>query len=200
MRTCSIAENAPQCSLQPKWEGNPKKRGYVSIADSPCCAVETNTHNKATIKCAHPVVQSCPTICDPLDYSSPNSSVCGIYQARILEWVASSSSSWSSQSRTWTCFSCISRQILYYWASWEAQSNDNPITIILKKEKNWEYETGRRQPRSWSARAMCAMVGLYFEVWREAIKMFLAEKWHHLTQILKTSLAHGWGMEWEPYC
>ena len=33
-----------------------------------------------------------------------------------------------------------------------------------------------RQPRSWSARATCAMVGLYFEVWREAIKMFLTGK------------------------
>ena len=33
-------------------------------------------------------LQSCPTLCDPMDCSPPGSSVCGIVQARILEWVA----------------------------------------------------------------------------------------------------------------
>ena len=34
------------------------------------------------------VVQSCPTLCDPMDCSPPGSSVRGILQARILQWVA----------------------------------------------------------------------------------------------------------------
>ena len=34
------------------------------------------------------VAQSCPTLCDPIDYSLPGSSVHGIFQARVLEWVA----------------------------------------------------------------------------------------------------------------
>ena len=34
------------------------------------------------------VAQSCPTLCDPVDYSPPGSSVHGILQASILEWVA----------------------------------------------------------------------------------------------------------------
>ena len=34
------------------------------------------------------VAQSCPTLCDPMDCSPPGSSVRGILQARILEWVA----------------------------------------------------------------------------------------------------------------
>ena len=38
------------------------------------------------------VAQSCPTLCNPLDYSPPGSSVRGIPQARILEWFASFSS------------------------------------------------------------------------------------------------------------
>ena len=38
------------------------------------------------------VVQSCLTVCDPLDYSLPGSSVHRVFQARILEWVAISSS------------------------------------------------------------------------------------------------------------
>ena len=33
-------------------------------------------------------LQSCPTLCNPMDYSPPGSSVHGIFQARILEWVA----------------------------------------------------------------------------------------------------------------
>ena len=38
-------------------------------------------------------LQSCPTLCDPIDSSSPGSSVPGILQARTLEWVAISFSS-----------------------------------------------------------------------------------------------------------
>ena len=34
------------------------------------------------------VAQSCPTLCDPMDYSLPGFSVHGILQARILEWIA----------------------------------------------------------------------------------------------------------------
>ena len=34
------------------------------------------------------VTQSCPTLCDPVDCSPPGSSVHGILQARVLEWVA----------------------------------------------------------------------------------------------------------------
>ena len=34
------------------------------------------------------ITQLCPSLCDPMDYSLPGSSVHGILQARILEWVA----------------------------------------------------------------------------------------------------------------
>ena len=34
------------------------------------------------------LAQSCLTLCDPLDWSPPGSSIHGIFQARILEWVA----------------------------------------------------------------------------------------------------------------
>ena len=43
------------------------------------------------------VAQSCPTLCNPLDCSLPGSSICEIFQARILEWVAISFSRGSSQ-------------------------------------------------------------------------------------------------------
>ena len=52
--------------------------------------------------------QSCPTLCDPLDCSPPGSSVHGISQARIQEWVAIFSSKGSSRPRDRTHISCIS--------------------------------------------------------------------------------------------
>ena len=51
--------------------------------------------------------QSCPTLCQPVDCSSPGSSVHGISQARILEWVAISFSRGSCWPRGWTHISCI---------------------------------------------------------------------------------------------
>ena len=46
------------------------------------------------------VAQSYPTLCEPMDCSPPGSSAHGIFQARILEWVAMSFSRGSSQSRS----------------------------------------------------------------------------------------------------
>ena len=54
------------------------------------------------------VLQSCPTLCDPMDYNPPDSSVHGILQARILEWIALSFSRGSSQARDQTHIACVS--------------------------------------------------------------------------------------------
>ena len=51
-------------------------------------------------------LQSCSTLCDPMDRSPPGSSVPGILQARTLEWAAVPSSSRSSQPRDQTHISC----------------------------------------------------------------------------------------------
>ena len=62
------------------------------------------------------VADSCPTLCNPMDRSPPDSSVHGISQARILEWVSISSSRESSKPKDRThvsCISCIGRQVLY---------------------------------------------------------------------------------------
>ena len=54
---------------------------------------------------------------NPMDCSLPGSSVHGILQARMLEWVAISSSRGSSWPRDWTHLSCIGKRILYCWAT-----------------------------------------------------------------------------------
>ena len=63
--------------------------------------------------------QSCPTLSDPKDCSSPGSSVHGILQARILERVAISFSRASSWPRDWTPVSCIAERLLTIWATRE---------------------------------------------------------------------------------
>ena len=60
------------------------------------------------------VVQLCPTLCDPMDCSPPGSSVHGILQAGILEWVAIAFSRGSSRPRDWTQVSCIAARFFYY--------------------------------------------------------------------------------------
>ena len=60
------------------------------------------------------------TLCNPMDCSPPGSSVHGISQARILEWVAIPLSWGPSRPRVRTHISCIGRWILYHWATWEA--------------------------------------------------------------------------------
>ena len=61
-------------------------------------------------------LQSCPTLCSPTDYSLPGSSVHGILQARILEWVTVSSTRGSSQPSDWTLVSCIEGRFFTDWA------------------------------------------------------------------------------------
>ena len=70
------------------------------------------------------VTQSCSTLCNTMDCSPPGSSVHGVLQARLLEWVAISLSRGSSRPRDWTHVSCSGRCILYHWATREILSEE----------------------------------------------------------------------------
>ena len=73
--------------------------------------------------------QSHPTLCDPIDYSPPDSSVHGISQARILEQIAISYSSGSSRPSHPTPIpwvSSLADRFFYHWATWEA-----PVPPVL---------------------------------------------------------------------
>ena len=63
------------------------------------------------------VSQSCPTLCDPMDCKMPGSSVHGIHQARILEWVAIPFSRGSSPPRYQTQVSRIAGRFFTIWAT-----------------------------------------------------------------------------------
>ena len=60
------------------------------------------------------VTQLCPTLCDTVDCSLPGSSVHGVLQARILEWVAMPSSRGSSQPRDRTQVSIMNKALGRY--------------------------------------------------------------------------------------
>ena len=60
---------------------------------------------------------SCQTLCDPMDCSLPGSSLHGILQPRVLEWVAISFSTGSSQPRVQTRVSCIPGRRFNLWAT-----------------------------------------------------------------------------------
>ena len=74
------------------------------------------------------VIQSCPTLCDPVDCSLPGFSVHEILQARILERVAIPFSRVSSQPRDWTQVVHIAGGFLTVWAT---------------REAHWEEKVGR---------------------------------------------------------
>ena len=63
------------------------------------------------------VAQSCPTLCDPRDCSLPGSSVHGIFQARVKEWVAISFSRASSRSGDRTQVSHIAGRCFTLWST-----------------------------------------------------------------------------------
>ena len=76
------------------------------------------------------VAQSCPTLCNPMDYT-----VHGILQARILEWVAFPSSRGSSQPTDWIGVFCTAGGCFTSWASredqeyWSGQPISSPVAL-----------------------------------------------------------------------
>ena len=82
------------------------------MAESLCCPPKTITTLLISyVLCL--VVQSCLTLCNPMDYNSPDFSIHGILQTRILEWVTMTSSRASSQPKGLNPGLLHCRQILY---------------------------------------------------------------------------------------
>ena len=113
-------KHCPRCN-QPPGGCPPSCVCRVSV----CMSVFSNP------ACVCMCVQSCPILCEPMDYCPQSSSVHGILQARILEWIAISFSRGSSQARDRTHVSCISRQILCHWATGKTLQNPTARTNFL---------------------------------------------------------------------
>ena len=81
-----------------------------------------------------PLLQLCLTLCDPKDYSPPDSSVHGILQARILEWVAISSSRGIFPTQGWN--PCLLRLL-----HWQAGS----MALVVPGKPNIGSTVGGKQ-------------------------------------------------------
>ena len=80
------------------------------------------------------VPQSCLTLCDPIDCSLQGSSVHGIFQARVLDWVVTSFSRGSSRPRDRTWASHIAGRCFTIWATREAPLIAKRDSQILEEE------------------------------------------------------------------
>ena len=98
---------------------------------SPSMILSRSTHAHAHAQFLNHV----QLFCNPRDCNQPDSSVREISQARILEWVAISSSKGSSRPRDQTYISCIGRWIFYHWASWEALAANDTISFFFMDEQ-----------------------------------------------------------------
>ena len=78
------------------------------------------------------VAQLCLTFCDPMDYSLPGSSVHGIHQARILEWISITFSKGSFRSRDQTWVSCTAGRQILYRLSHQGSFSQGPHLNITK--------------------------------------------------------------------
>ena len=114
-----------------------------SLDICPGVGLEDNTRNSVSsfLKDLHTafhreseseVAQSCPILCYPMDCSPPGSSVHGILQARVLEWVAISFSRGSSRPRDRTQVSHIAGRRFNLWATREAPGDQ----IILSDRRH----------------------------------------------------------------
>ena len=80
-------------------------------------SVTAAAKGSVTAECLVLVARSCPTLCNPMDCSPPGSSVHGISQARILEWVASFFSRGSSWPRDRTWVSWAAGKLFAVWVT-----------------------------------------------------------------------------------
>ena len=127
------------------------------------------------------VAQSCPNLCDPMDCSLQGSSVHGIFQARVLEWVAISFSRGSSRSRDRTQVSHIADSRFTIWATREARRKgtryEREINVIQKESDQilWVcalfyplYPCSEvNQPEGWKAQNHETTVGIWPNGWNE---------------------------------
>ena len=77
-----------------------------------------------SILCYYLVAKSSLTLLQSVNCSPTGSSVHGISQARILDWVGISFSRGYPRSRDWMHIPCNGRRILYFWATGKAQQNN----------------------------------------------------------------------------
>ena len=85
------------------------------------------------------VAQSCPTLCDPMDCSLPGFSIHGIFQARVLEWVALSFTRGSSlpRDRTQVSVLCYVTSVVSDFATSRTVARQVPLCMGFSRQEYW---------------------------------------------------------------
>ena len=157
---------------QETWSGLPSPQGiFPTQGSNPgllhCRQILYSlSHQGSPILCMSEVAQSCPTLCDPMDYSPPGSSIHRIFQGRVLEGVVISFSRGSSRPRDWTQVSRIAGRHFTVWATREvpcysqlstigrqkkavSESRDAKAEVKRVKKRRWYYRFLNRLPFPW---------------------------------------------------
>ena len=117
---CSVVTKGIKCIQQGSTNQQPECRPHPVYPSA------------APMAAAAKSLQSCPTLCDPIDGSPPGSPVPGILQARTLEWVASSfSSAWKWKVKV-KLLSCV-RLLATRWTA----AHQAPSSLGFSRQEHW---------------------------------------------------------------
>ena len=101
--------------------------------------MKTKIQWSKTFEWVSEVAQSCQTLCDLMDCSPPGSTTHGIFQARILEWVAISFSRRSSRPRDWTHVSHMVSIVGRRFTVWATREDPKPLGCSKNSSKREVY-------------------------------------------------------------
>ena len=127
-----------------------------------------------------------PTLCDPVNCSPPGSSVQGIFQARILEWVAISFSRGFSRPRDWTQVSCTAGRVFIDSATRETQIYTSEL---MKSWLDWQTECSSLLPGFWVIRSLlfpCRYGRIGAEFRRDSTKNWIWNKKSQMEVLVMT--------------
>ena len=114
-----------------EWDNGKQLKIFFHIPSSRSSFLSVQTLAAAAAAAAKSL-QSCPTLCDPIDGSLPGSSVHGILQARTLEWVAIS----SSNARKWKVKVKSLSRVRLFATPWTA-AYQAPLSMGFSRQEYW---------------------------------------------------------------
>ena len=159
-------------------------------------------------------LQSCPTLCDPIDSSPPGSTVPGILQARTLEWVAisfSNEGNWKVKVKSLSHVRLFQTRVLE-WGAIAFSNNWVYLSIILKFSYSCQsatYVIVLVEEDDWTCVFQCHV---FYQGWQKEKRLSLQAQDHHhhhwlllsapgsLNKLSLLSLTNGVLFSWRVTC
>ena len=112
-----------------------------------------------------------PTLCDHMDCRSSGSTVHGILQARIAEWIAISFSRGSSRPRDWTLVSCITGRLFTNWTTRKPYKSlsicmyGENVCFSCSKPQQFEFSSSSAKHCTWGSSGCDICYPIDFQGW-----------------------------------